>query len=213
MTPEHFSQPSPVPTRTRAQSSGSRSKNEHGRKALFATLRLVINRQNHFARHRFAIAKRRNERRHSKIFRSRASEADEWRIFRNDSQIEELAGRIDLHAEFDYSRELRSDRVVRIMEPFKLGAAAEEGLRTDEVTLLFQFRFFLVGKNAQARFSIDHFECDSAEKESVDGLVVIDAGNKNRPIQAADELALEQGRIGRLMIRPRVQDLARFAYG
>src|SRR5437763_61637 len=99
------------------------------------------------------------------------------------------------------------------MKSFKLRAAADERLRADEVALLFQFRFFLVGKNAQARFSVDHFESDGAEKESVDHLVVIDGGNKNRAIQATDEFALEQGRIGGLMISPGVQDLARSAHG
>src|SRR5437762_9891380 len=73
--PEHFSQISSVPMRSRAQSSGSRSKNEHGRNAPFATLRLVINGQRDVALYRFAVPKRRNERRHPKIFRSRALES------------------------------------------------------------------------------------------------------------------------------------------
>src|SRR2546423_15673817 len=98
--PEHFSQISSVPMRSRAQSSGSRSKNEHGRNAPFATLRLLINGQRDVALYRFAFTKRRNERRHPQTFPSPPLAPPQRRDIKNRPEIPGPAGRTGPHLHF-----------------------------------------------------------------------------------------------------------------
>ena len=49
--------------------------------------------------------------------------------------------------------------------------------------------------------------------EDVDRFAVVDRRNKYGPIETAHEFALEQGRVGRLAIGPRIHDLAGLADG
>src|SRR5256885_9639883 len=94
------------------------------------------------------------------------------------------------------------------MQSFEFRAASDEWLRTHEVAFLFQFLGFLVRKNSEARFAVDHLEGDSAKEECVNRLVVVDRGDKESFIQAADEFPFEQGRIGGLAIGPGIVDLS-----
>src|SRR5207237_1129388 len=134
---EHFPQTSSVAMSSRAQTSGSRSKNEHGTKAVFGTLPLLIHRQGDVALDRFPVAKRGDKRSHPEIFRGRAPKTDQGRIFGDHAEILQLAGRVDLHSKFYHAGELRGHGVVRIMKPLELGAAADERLRAAQIAFFF----------------------------------------------------------------------------
>ena len=71
------------------------------------------------------------------------------------------------------------------METFEFRVGADEGLRPDEVAFLFQLLRFLVRKNPETRFSIHDLERHRAEKQDMDGLVLMDGGHKESRVQAS----------------------------
>src|SRR5437868_13959151 len=97
MRPEHFPQTSSVPMSSRAQTSGSRSKNEHGTKAVFGTLRLVINRQGDVALDRFPVAKRGDKRSHPKTSRAAPRKPNRGGLSGAQAETRHVAGPSTLH--------------------------------------------------------------------------------------------------------------------
>ena len=54
----------------------------------------------------------------------------------------------------------------------------EKRLRTNEIVFLLQLVVFLIGKDAQPRFSIDHSERDRAVINRVHGVMIINGRDK-----------------------------------
>src|SRR3954469_1169656 len=168
ITPEHLPQINSMPTNFRAQTSGSRSKKEHGRKAAFGTpLRFVINRQGHAAIDRFPVAKGRDKSRDPEVFRGGATKSHQRRVLGNDLKVFQVAGGIHFHAQLHDAAQLRGQTVVGIMQPFELRTDSNERLRPDEITLFAQLLLLLVRENPEARFSVYDLESDGAKKENI----------------------------------------------